>query len=134
MILSYDSVLPLVESPNCFDALSKNLGSSQFDDIRLYMAPMENLSILPEAAHNLLKNSNESAPFHACTFQTSVKMFLGELMGALFANHFTESVSEFVEYFHLLMFHVRTTSLWPLQFFSSCFFFKRYVMRDVKEA
>lgn len=69
---------------------------------------MEEITALPRAARNFVKNLIKPVSFLTHTFFNSTEMFLGELM-AVFIDHRTNSALEYVEYLNTPVSHTHTT-------------------------
>lgn len=94
-ISRHEGVLPLVESLNADHAGLKRLGISHLHVNSLYTVTAEEIIILIRLVSNFVKNANEPVSFHAPTFCTSAKMFMGELR-AVFVDYHVDSASDFV--------------------------------------
>lgn len=95
------------------------------DDIGLYTATTEDLPKVIRGASSFVKNPDKPTPFHATTFYIRAKMFLGKL-STLFADHRTNSASEFVEFLKNAMPLMRTKSIPGLRMIFSCMYHFNY--------
>lgn len=110
MMSRHESALVPMEILNADNAGSKSRGIFHLKYNALYTAATEELSLLIIAESNFEKNLIKPDLFHAPTFHTSVKVFLGELR-AVFVVQRKESVSESVAFLNKPMLHTRATSI-----------------------
>lgn len=120
-----------MESVNDEDAEAKRLGISNVNDIGLYTATPEELSILIRVVSSFVRNPNKPAPFLAPTINTNTKIFL-EKLRAVFVHHCTDSALEFVEFFNTPTSHTCMTGILLFHLFFSGMLLRSYDPKDKK--